>query len=351
MEISRRDFIKKVGLTTGMLTAPVPLSLFLTERAMADPRTVEFKGDEIECNFTYIYNDKISLVVDIIRHYERIIFRGFIVAEGEEYDFSRLTDLFPFPRPNVDPPFYCSKNGDMVNMDLRNNVIEGAFDTHPISFDIEFNIEGFCFNSLESGLGMDKLPSGMTKWFDPTRFLSLLQEDYPLITVRKGQVRFNGRSYDLTGARGAMAHHWGWEFPDYVFLMCNDFEKPDTLLSLSYARTMTTLGSKLVAGYVYISEGENKEKKFVSPINGSVQYFLEDGLLCIVARRPEGILSDKEIVRINVDYKKGKTFPNFFNSPCETVVDVPCEIEYVSERVGPVKGARAVLDVKGFALP
>ena len=222
MKISRRDFIRNAGLAAGMFATPAPLFL-LAKGAQADPIRVEFKGDEIECNFTYIYNDKISMVVDIIRHYERIVCRGFIVAEGEKYDFSRSKNLFPFPRPNEDPPFYCSKDGDTVNMDLKNNVINGDFKTHPISFNLEYNIENFRFSSLESGLKMDKLPSVISKWLDPTEFLSLLHEDYPLISVAKGQVNFRGKTYDLKGAKGSMAHHWGLNFPNYVFLMCNGF--------------------------------------------------------------------------------------------------------------------------------
>ncbi|HHT9117400.1 MAG TPA: hypothetical protein ACFYD1_02115, partial [Candidatus Hypogeohydataceae bacterium YC38] len=117
----------------------------------------------------------------------------------------------------------------------------------------------------------------------------------------------------------------------------------------------TALGSDLLAGYLYyVPRGKKEEKReFVSPINSSVQYFVEDGLLCIVARRPGSLLNKREIVRVNIDYKnnKVKPFPNFFNTVCTTVMDVPCEVIDVSSGETLGKGTRAVLDVKGFNLP
>lgn len=48
---------------------------------------IEFKKKEIECNFTYIYNDDLSLVIDVIRHYNRVVFRGFAATRDVKRDF------------------------------------------------------------------------------------------------------------------------------------------------------------------------------------------------------------------------------------------------------------------------
>ncbi|HHT9153362.1 MAG TPA: hypothetical protein ACFYEM_07530 [Candidatus Hypogeohydataceae bacterium YC40] len=345
MNISRRDFLRSAGLASGIFTAPMPF-YFLAKEAHAFSN-LECKGKQVECVFTYVYNDKISMVIDTIRHYGSIVFRGFIVAEGEPHDFSRLTNLFPFPNPE-DPPFKCSDRDGEVCTDLSTNNIYGDFKNHPLSFNLKFNILDYRFNVIESALGIGNVFTSMPETL--LNFLLLDQEDYPLITISKGDVNFKGKTYNLEGARGVIGHHWGYVFPDYLLLMCNGFENPDNLLTVCYVESMTRLGTTLKSGYFCLFQSEGEKKSFVSLLDGTIQNFIENDLLCIVARHRKGLLSGEEILRVNIDYKKGKMFPNFFNKPCKTILDVPCEVIDLSIGKPLGKGTKGVVDVKGLPI-
>src|SRR4029077_2294710 len=105
---------------------------------------IEFKKKEIECNFTYIYNDDISLVIDVIRHYKRIVFRGFAAARDVKRDFCQSFSL-----PDVNElPFSGKSGGDWIKMDFDRNRIEGSFQGEPsVSFQLSFLIENCLFCS------------------------------------------------------------------------------------------------------------------------------------------------------------------------------------------------------------
>jgi len=60
MKISRRDFFKRAAFSAGMVTAPIPVASLFARRALAD-QYIDFKVTDIECNFTHIYNNKVSL--------------------------------------------------------------------------------------------------------------------------------------------------------------------------------------------------------------------------------------------------------------------------------------------------
>ena len=303
---------------------------------------IEFKKKDIECNFTYIYNDDLSLVIDVIRHYNKIVFRGFAVTRDGKFDFSRL-----FPNPD-ELPFSGRSGGDSVKMDFDKNTIEGGFQGEaPISFQLSFAVEDHRFSSTAAPDWVDKwaqkvpflkdlilkeLPHGVA---DLTKAFSLLHEDFPLVKFG-GDVKIGTKSYHLNESKGSIAHHWGWLFPDYVFLMCNDFPDPETLLTLSFVNATTRLGMGIRSGYLYLRHN-GEETKLVSPLNGEVIYFREGGKLSVIARSEE----DK-FIRVNIDHNKGAVFPHIFNTDCATVMNAECEVEGIG------KSNRAVLDVKGL---
>jgi len=279
-------------------------------------RRIAFKNEDIECNFTYLYEGDLSLVIDIIRHYERIVFRGFAATRHGKRDFS---NLFPFPKG--ENPFSGESGGNRITMDIEGNAIEGNFrDEPPISLSLSFTIEDYYFSSTIPRW-IDKVPvlNKLYQSIHLTSVVSLLHEDFPLVTF-DGDVRVGTENYHLDRARGAIAHHWGWYFPNYVFLMCNGFEDPGTLLTLSFADSITSAGIGIKSGY-----------------QGKVISFWEGGKLCVVARFDEG-----NFVRVNIDPDKGIAFPNVFNTTCMTVMNVGCEIEGMGE------SDKAVLDVKGL---
>jgi len=295
-------------------------------------RRIPFKNKEIECNFTYLYNDDLSLVIDIIRHYGRVVFRGFAVTEHEKRDFSGF-----FPFPSGDAPFFGESDGNRVKMDIRRNVIEGDFPgEQPISFGLWFNMEDYYFSSTKPGW-IDKVPvlNRVYRAIDPTKGVSLLHEDFPL-TKFGGNVTFAGKEYPLDGVNGAIFHHWGWYFPNYLFLACNGFSDPTTVLTLAFADSVATAGIGIKSGYLYLHHGETA-KNLVSPFKGRVIYFYEEGKISVVAR-----FNETDSVRVNIDPRTGTAFPHVFNTNCVTVVNAHCEVEGVGT------SNRAVLDLKGL---
>lgn len=298
---------------------------------MKDTR-IPFKDKEIECIFTYIYNDDLSLVIDIIRHYKRIVFRGFAVIEHEKRDFSRL-----FPFPGGDDPFSGQSDGDRVKMDINRNVIGGDFRGEPpISFDLSFTIEDYYFNSTKP-VWIEKIAllKRLYGHLDLTKAVSLLQEDFPL-TKFDGNVQFGGRDYPLDQANGVMLHHWGWYFPNYLLLACNGFPEPETLLTLALVESSTSAGIGVKSGYLYLHH-RGAEKKLISPLQGKVISFSEGGKISVVARSRE-----KKYVRVNIDARRGAAFPHVFNTDSVTVLNAGCEVEGVG------RSHKAVLDVKGL---
>lgn len=302
---------------------------------------IRFKNDEIECNFTYIYNDDISLIIDIIRHYRRIVFRGFAaIRDGSPrgffpLDFSKLnpSDQFPFPREDA-PPFSCrsNTNNNHIEMDFIKNQIKGNFTVSPpISFDLSFSIDDQYFSSAEYA----RLLRYLSKLIRLTRILPLLHEDFPSVTF-SGNINIDGKPYPLNQAKGAIAHHWGWLFPNYIYLMCNDFEDSTTTLTLSFVVPTTRFGLDLTSGWLYLCHN-GKKTRLVSPLQGSIIYFKEGHKLSIIAR-----FKRNEFIRVNIDTSKGIHFRHIFNTDCVTVLNTECEVEGVG------KSNRAVLDVKGF---
>lgn len=293
---------------------------------------IPFKDKEAECIFTYIYNDDLSLVIDIIRHYKRIVFRGFAVTEHEKRDFSRF---FPFPAGG--DPFSGESDGDRVKMDISRNVLEGDFRGEPpISFDLSFTIGDYYFNSTKPGwiekVGFLKRLYGH---LDLTRVVSLLQEDFPL-TKFDGNVKLGGMDYPLDGANGVILHHWGWYFPNYLFLACNGFPEPKTLLTLAFVESVASGGIGIKSGYLYLHH-RGVEKKLISPFQGKVIYFSEGGRISVIARSCE-----KKYVRVNIDPRRGGAFPHVFNTHSVTVLNAQCEVEGVG------RSDKAVLDIKGL---
>ena len=301
-------------------------------RVTMKKRRIAFKNEDIECNFTYLYDGDLSLVIDVIRHYERVVLRGFAATQHGKRDFSNL-----FPFPNGEDPFSGESGGNRITMDIEGNAIEGNFgDEPPISLSLSFTIEDYYFSSTIPRW-IDKVPV-LNKLYQSirlTRVVSLLHEDFPLVTF-DGDVTLGTEHYHLDRANGAIAHHWGWYFPNYLFLMCNGFEDPGTLLTLSFADSITSAGIGIKSGYLYLHH-HGKEKKLISPVQGKVISFWEGGKLSIVARFDEG-----DFVRVNIDPGKGIAFPNVFNTTCLTLMNVGCEIEGIG------KSDRAVLDVKGL---
>jgi len=300
---------------------------------MSNMAGIEFKAKEIECNFTYLYNDDLSLVIDIIRHYGRIVFRGFAITRGARRDFGRM---FPFPAVG-EPPFSGKSNQDRVIMDLERNTIVGHFEGEPrISFQLAFSIDDAYFSSTTPDW-LHSVPFlrdlyGLT---DLTKALSLLHEDFPLVTF-SGIVKVDAREYRLSCARGSIAHHWGWWFPDYIFLMCNAFEDLSMLLTLSYVDATTRLGTSLKSGYLYLRQ-QGRETRLVSPFQGNVMYFREGGQLSVIVR-----FDEEETLRVNIDPRRGVPFPHTFNTDSVTVLNAVCEVEGVG------KSDKAVLDMKGL---
>jgi hypothetical protein len=293
---------------------------------------IEFKKKEIECNFTYIYNDDLSLVIDVIRHYNRVVFRGFANTMDVKRDFCRM---FPFPNPG-ELPFSAKSGGDWIKMDIDNNRIEGSFQGEPpVSFQLSFSIENCLFcSTTPDWIHNIALLKNLYGFTDLTKALSLLHEDFPIVKF-SGGINIGAKSYHLNGARGAIAHHWGWSFPDYVFLMCNGFADPETLLTLSFTDANTRPGINIKGGYLYLRHN-SKETKLVSPFQGNIIYFREGGRLCVIAR-----FDEDNLVRVSIDHRKGAAFPHVFNTECVTVMNVECEVEGVG------KGNKAILDVKG----
>jgi len=293
---------------------------------------IPFKNKEAECIFTHIYNDDLSLVIDIIRHYKRIVFRGFAVIEHEKRDFSRL-----FPFPAGDDPFSGDAGGDRVKMDISRNLIEGDFRGEPpISFDLSFAIEDYYFNTTRPGW-IEKVGflNRLYEHLDLTKAVSLLQEDFPL-TKFDGNVKFGGKDYPLNQANGVILHHWGWHFPDYLFLACNGFPEPETLLTLAFVESITSGGIGITSGYLYLHH-RGAEKKLISPVQGKIIHFSEGGKISLIARSGE-----KRYVRVNIDPKRGAAFPHVFNTRSVTVLNAGCEVEGVGS------SDKAVLDVKGI---
>ena len=293
---------------------------------------IPFKNKEAECIFTHIYNDDLSLVIDIIRHYKRIVFRGFAVIEHEKRDFSRL-----FPFPAGDDPFSGDAGGDRVKMDISRNLIEGDFRGEPpISFDLSFAIEDYYFNTTRPGW-IEKVGflNRLYEHLDLTKAVSLLQEDFPL-TKFDGNVKFGGKDYPLNQANGVILHHWGWHFPDYLFLACNGFPEPETLLTLAFVESITSGGIGITSGYLYLHH-RGSEKKLISPVQGKIIHFSEGGKISLIARSGE-----KRYVRVNIDPKRGAAFPHVFNTRSVTVLNAGCEVEGVGS------SDKAVLDVKGI---
>jgi hypothetical protein len=297
-----------------------------------ESRTLEFKRKEIECHFTYIHQHDLSLVIDIIRHYGRIVFRGFAAAGGKKLDFSRL---FPFPDEN--DPFSGRAGDSWVRLDMDGRAFEGDFKGKPpISFGLKFAIEDYYFSSTKPGW-IDRVPllNRVYKGVDLSKGVSLLHEDFPLIKV-DGNVKFAGKDHRLKGARGAIGHHWGWYFPNYLFLMCNGFEDPGTLLTLALSDSLTSLGTGIRSGYLYLRD-KGRERTVVSPVQGKILYFYEEEKISVIAR-----FDDDDFLRIQIDPRVGAAFPHIFNTHCLTVLNAVCQVEGVG------RSEKAVLDVKGL---
>ncbi len=357
MRVSRREFIKKTCMaTTSTLLPALPLSVF-SRTAWADPPArIEPKTKyKIECVYAYIHKDGVYLLVDIIRNYQRMLFRGFMVADGHWYDFSRVEKLFPF---NPERHLYCEDNGEIAQILLNSNYIYGK-DLHiretdnpgarKVSFEATYEIMAEPFSSsnffdLGSDTPFKKLVDAFT-----VEAISLLHEDFPYqkITGNVKLIDHNGNpleQFSLDNAKCAIAHHWGWAFPNYVLLMCNDFGNTDTVLTLCCNEVLSRAAIDIKVGYLYMKP--DPDFNVVCPMEGKVLPFVEDNKLSIIAYKEK-----EEGVRVDIDYKHAvRAFPNFFNTYCTTYLGVPCEVIDMSTGQRR-KGKGAVMDIKGLELP
>jgi len=285
--------------------------------------TLEWRGTDAECIFLWLWTDELSLVVDVIRHYGRVLFRGFVAFGEDGQDISRW---FPFPA-SFAPPFSVRSDGDWVSLDLVSLTMVGWLGRNPpVAFNLGCHLGDAYFNAVPCWL----------RRFDWTRAVSLLQEDFPRATF-DGTVTASGRTYSLDRARGAIVHHWGWRFPNYLFLACHGFSgDPDAALTFACAAVRTRWGVMFDGGYLYLLQHGGEDRMLIAPLRGTLQYAREGDTLVLTIRH-----SSRCVTRIVVDPGAGVAFPHVFNTDAVTVLGATCELEGVG--VG-----RAVLDAKGL---
>ena len=377
--------------------------------------TIELKKKPVECCFSYFYNDKCSLVVDIIRHHERTFSRIFYHEEIKPsnqpsqqavrgnnvklLNFSKYCALLP---DNDVSPYFVAQAGDdylaIANVENKNKTFqeekvgpctyiaklkkeveaskEGKKLTsvQSLNFTISYtdptNDPERCFSVVASydsfvkGLSeLNHRPSLLNRLVHISkpneatlrRLLPLFQEDFPLVTVKK--VVLNGKELEYDKFKGAIAHHWGDSFPEYIFLMCNKFtensiDSQETLLTLSFCRVQTALAVELITGYVCFWRLGERLEFSINNLSNMIHYFSgKDGstdadYLIIKAWRVQKP-QDPEI-RVRIVYKKDKVCSVIFSTgKCYTYFDVDVYVKYEGKEW---EGKKAILDVKGFEL-
>jgi hypothetical protein len=329
---------------------------------------ITFKNKPVECCFFYFYNDRCSLLVDIIRHHRSISSRIFFAHDGRLYDYGRYC-----PLPTGDQPFEARDDGYLATTDLVNKAITGQLLKHdacpPLEFNIAYNDPQHRFSVTDpyEHLSADifrlyhrpSLLNRLTHFFTPALnaeqlkgIISLYHEDCPILPdVNVKSLKFDGENLNTSGFKGSVVHHWGEAFPDYIFLMCNNFAgSGDSFLSLCLARANTPLAVDLVTGYLYMRH-ENREHR-LSINNLSTTMYYSEGktksagqdaphYLTILAWRSE---NPNEKIKVKIDYDKTKAIPHILGAPCWTYFDVAAIVEYAGQTLS---GERAILDVKG----
>jgi hypothetical protein len=329
--------------------------------------SVVLKETPIECCFSYFWNDKCSLVVDILRYHGRIISRIFLSYEGKPYDYTRYCQF-----PTGSQPFEAKDKDYLAVMDLEKKNINGKLEGHDkdtgLVFDIDYNDpqQRFSVSDPYERLSKDLFmlkhrPSLLNRLahfaiptIDATQFkdmFSLYHEDFPVVEVPKASVKFSDEPPQTKGFRGAIAHHWGWAFPDYIFLMCNNFSGcTDTSLSLSLTRNYIPIGIELVTGYLYLRHKGKEKELSVNNLSTTMYYFMgkpgsskqdKPHDLIILAWPPK---NPNQKIRLKIEYDRAKYFPHIMGTRCWTYLDVDVTVECDGNTL---RGYRAVLDVKG----
>lgn len=328
--------------------------------------TIHFKGTPIECCFSYFHNKECSLVVDIIRYHRRIVSRIFYrESQPQPLDYSRYCTF-----PTGNQPFEARGDGNyLATMDINNRTIHGNLVNYnnnpPLEFNIVYNApqNPYCLTdpydyflsrgllelphrpSLSNRLAhifISALDAGLLEEITPIR-----QEDYPVVTVLSANIN----NQPLTNLKGAISHHWGWAFPDYIFLMCNDFDVPNVALSLCICRGYTPLGIEATITYLYLIRPNHPPLELSINNLSTMMYYFEGRnssnsvgaphYLTILAWPPQ---NPKEKIKVQINYYGRPNIPHIMGTQCWTYLDVGVRVEYGGQTF---TGQRAILDVKG----
>ncbi len=383
----------------------------------------------IECWLAYFYNDRCSLVVDIIRHHR-------ITRNYREHLYSRIffydRDYYRQNNEVCNYTRYCPRgNGNFEVQDanyhalIETNTVPDRFAGNitsltsgqrlPLQFEITCQRDlQYRFNAIEPFTRLvngfyelshrPSLLNRMAHFIRPaipaaaqTGIVCLSQEDFPCLkNLTTSQLEFNRRPLGPFNG-GALAHHTGWWFPDYLFLVCNSFpDRPHTFLSLSFSRFTTNMATDLTTGYIYFhhripryNDNPSTYKFDINSLSILAYYFEGEGdsadpqaphCLVIVGLGQKDVLAHglrEKMIKVKLHYQNRPSARVVLGSTqCTTYFDVEIDVELTeltrttkhvvaigsaaggaelqekteSETLVQIHGIKAILDVKGYEL-